>query len=217
MSTVDIPCRLPTPPRRDRGIHRVLAEDYQPVLSSKCAQFEQLVMTLGSVDAITVELVRLRCAQLHNCRMCATLRWDRAQASGFDESWAEKVQRYEASDLSDAHKAALRFVDAFTTIPGDIGASVRDELRRHFTDRQIVELALFIAKFSVQKVHVSLAIDAPPSGPDVVFDVDAEGKPFRDDSGGLRLAPTRRGGTCETGGTGETGATGDRAAPPGSG
>lgn len=90
---------------------------------------------------------------------------------------AEKVDRYEESDLPDRQKAALRLADAQITRPGDISDTLRDQLRAHFTDAQLVELVLDISKWSTQKMPVALGTDMEinPGGL-ALFDFDTAGK-----------------------------------------
>ena len=88
---------------------------------------------------------------------------------------ARKVERYETSDLEDRHKAALRVADALMTSPGGIGDDLRAEVRRHFSDREIVELTLAVMKWNYQKVLVALGADAevaPGRITDLSFDDD---------------------------------------------
>ncbi len=47
--------------------------------------------------------------------------------------------------------------------PDRIDASLRDELRKHFTDQQIVEIAVDVTKWSQQKALVALRIEPPAS------------------------------------------------------
>ena len=86
---------------------------------------------------------------------------------------AAKVARYESSDLDERYKVALRMADALMTRPGDIPASLRADLGRHFTDEQILELTLDVMKWNYQKVSVALGVDAevrPGELTDLVFD-----------------------------------------------
>jgi alkylhydroperoxidase family enzyme len=102
-----------------------------------------------------------------------SLRLAVAKDEGLDEVMAAKVDRYEASDLPDHHKAALRLADALMTQPGGIDASLRDELRRHFSDDQLVELTVDVMKWNYQKVTVALGTDdevRPGQLTDLLFD-----------------------------------------------
>jgi alkylhydroperoxidase family enzyme len=102
-----------------------------------------------------------------------SLRLAVAKDEGLDEVMAAKVDRYEASDLPDHHKAALRLADALMTQPGSIEGSLRDELRRHFSDDQLVELTVDVMKWNYQKVTVALGTDdevRPGQLTDLLFD-----------------------------------------------
>lgn len=93
---------------------------------------------------------------------------------------AAKVQRYEQSDLPDHQKAALRLADAMMTQPGWITAELRSELRRHFTDDQLIELTVDVMKWNYQKVPVSLGLDdvvRPGELVDLVFDEQGHWQP----------------------------------------
>ena len=86
---------------------------------------------------------------------------------------ADKIDQYWASDLPDHRKAALRLADALMTQPGSIDAALRAELRRHFTDDQILEITVDVMKWNYQKVSVALGVDAevkPGELADLMFD-----------------------------------------------
>jgi hypothetical protein len=125
-------------------------------------EFCETVERASSVDMMTTEVVRLRCAQYHNCRACASYRNKYALADGLDEALVEKISRYEASDLPEAWKVALRLADAVIIAPGEANARLAADLHEHFTDEQIAELIFDVMKWSDQKVDVSLAMDTPP-------------------------------------------------------
>jgi hypothetical protein len=82
-----------------------------------------------------------------------------AKQEGLDEPTIAKIDRYEQSDLSDRHKAALRMADALMTRPGDLADHVVADLKHHFTDEQLIELTLDVMKWNYQKVSVVLGID----------------------------------------------------------
>lgn len=90
-----------------------------------------------------------------------------------DETAAAKVERYEQSDLSERHKAALRLADALMTMPAGIDAALTAQLREHFTDDQILELTVDVMKWNYQKVSVALGVDVevrPGELVDLIFD-----------------------------------------------
>lgn len=138
------------------------------------ADFAAAVVRTRGVDPLTSELVRLRCAQVHDCRLCGSLRSREALQEGFDETLQQKIARHEGSDLSARHKAALTLCDTMILTPSRADAALRAELEQHFTPEQIAELLLDIVKWSQQKALVALRMEAPPweETHTLVFDED---------------------------------------------
>ena len=124
--------------------------------------FERAAVRLQGVDPLTTELVRLRCARIHDCRRCRSVRDDAALEAGFDEALGAKIDDYEGSDLSPRHKAALRLTDAMI-LGGPIDPALREDVRAHFSEAEIAELLLDVVKWSVQKALVALRIEPAPS------------------------------------------------------
>jgi hypothetical protein len=88
---------------------------------------------------------------------------------------AAKVDHYEVSDLSNAHKVALRLADALMTRPGSILPELREQAQREFTSEQLIELTLDVMKWNYQKVAVALGTDQevkPGQLTDLSFDAD---------------------------------------------
>jgi alkylhydroperoxidase family enzyme len=114
------------------------------------------------LDALTAEVVRLRGATQHNCRLCKSLRETTALDAGGTETLYGDIERFEESaQLTDRHKAALRYADALIWSPGLIEASVADGMRAHFSDAEAVELTLDVMRNASNKIAVALAGDAP--------------------------------------------------------
>jgi alkylhydroperoxidase family enzyme len=104
-----------------------------------------------------------------------SLRLAVARQQGLDDKMAAKVDRYEASDLAERHKVALRLADALMTLPGSISADLREQARRHFGAEQLLELTLDVMKWNHQKVSVALGTDhavRPSQLTDLRFDAD---------------------------------------------
>ncbi|BBZ76616.1 hypothetical protein MANY_19530 [Mycolicibacterium anyangense] len=120
------------------------------------------VARLRTLDPVTSEVVRLRGAAQHNCRLCKSLREGSALDAGGSESLYDDIEHYENSELlSDAHKAALRYVDALIWSPARISPAVAAGVREHFTAEQARELTLDVMRNASNKIAVALAADAP--------------------------------------------------------
>ncbi|MFZ9394574.1 MAG: carboxymuconolactone decarboxylase family protein [Erythrobacter sp.] len=95
-----------------------------------------------------VELVRLRIAFFNQCRSCMAIRYSDALADGLDEGLVCSLERpQEAENLTAAEKAAIRYGELMATDHLAVDEAVYDELRRHFSEAQIVELGMTCAFF----------------------------------------------------------------------
>ncbi|MBA4007205.1 MAG: carboxymuconolactone decarboxylase [Erythrobacter sp.] len=95
-----------------------------------------------------VELVRLRVAFFNQCRSCMAIRYSDAVADGVTEGLVCSLERpQEAENLSAAEKAAIRYGELMATDHLAIDDAVYAELRKHFTEAQIVELGMTVAFF----------------------------------------------------------------------
>ncbi|EID10212.1 carboxymuconolactone decarboxylase family protein [Mycolicibacterium phlei] len=141
--------------------------------------FAPAVARMRSLDPLTTEVVRLRGATQHNCRLCKSLRDSAALDAGGSEDLYTQIERYEQADgLSAAHKAALRYVDALIWTPARIPAEVAAGVREHFSTEQALELTLDVMRNACNKIAVSLGADAPrvASGTEQ-YTIGADGQP----------------------------------------
>lgn len=150
---------------------------YGTELDEAIDAFSAAAVRSSSLDSITTEVVRLRCARYHDCRLCQSLRLEDALSSGLDETLAAKVDDPEASDLDERLKVALRLADAVIVAPSSVDATLQAELHAHFSEEQIAELLHDIVKWSFQKVLVALRIDLPVREGLSVLSFDAAGAP----------------------------------------
>lgn len=94
------------------------------------------------------ELVRVLISTRHFCGYCSTVRSNVARARGLREEKVLALATFEDSDLFDEReKAALRFAARFKS--GDDGVdsdAAYDDIKRHFTEEEIIELALLCAE-----------------------------------------------------------------------
>lgn len=95
-----------------------------------------------------VELVRLRVAFFNQCRSCMAIRYSDALADGLNEDLVCSLEKpAEAENLTDAEKTAIRYGELFATDHLAIDDAIHDELRKHFSEAQIVELGMTVAFF----------------------------------------------------------------------
>ena len=135
--------------------------DPSAALRAALTGYQDAVVRGCALDPVLTELVRLRCARTHNCRICQTLRLADARDAGADDAVTAAVDRYETSDLDERIKAALRVTDALITLPSSLSPAAVASARALLAPDELAELCLDVSKWSTQKVHVALGTDAP--------------------------------------------------------
>ena len=125
-------------------------------------RFVPMVGALRSLDPVTTEVVRLRGAAQHNCRLCKSRREVAALDAGGTESMYAGIENFEIAALfDDRHKVALRYVDALIWTPSRIGAEVASGVRDHFSEPEALELTLDVMRNAANKIMVAFGVDAP--------------------------------------------------------
>lgn len=128
----------------EQGLLRIMAQ--VPEITKAYMNFAMALARHRSLPRRLAELVRLRLAFHNQCRSCMAIRYRSAVDDGLTENLVCSLERpYEAPDLTEAEKAALRYADLSATDHLSIGDAEFDELRRHFSEAQIVELGLWVA------------------------------------------------------------------------
>lgn len=101
----------------------------------------------SSIEVALVHLVYLRVSQLNGCSFCV----DRHTYEALEDG--EKAQRLytlvvwrETSLFSPRERAALAWAEAMTNLPaGGPSEELHDETRRHFSDKEFVDLTFAVA------------------------------------------------------------------------
>jgi AhpD family alkylhydroperoxidase len=128
------------------GLTRFFA--HQPEMTKGLGAFAGSLKINRTLPSRLVELVRLRVAFFNQCRSCMAIRYPDALADGLTEDLVCSLEKpHQADDLTDAEKAAIRFGELMATDHLAIDDAIYDELHRHFTDAQVVELGLNVALF----------------------------------------------------------------------
>ena len=118
-----------------------------------------------SVDRKLIELGILICSRVNACDYCLRHHTPLAAASGMN---AEQLSCIEQGDWSDGPELwteeewlVIRYAEALTRAPYKITDSFFAELRRHFDDRQIVDMTMRFALCSAwNKFNDALGLEA---------------------------------------------------------
>jgi AhpD family alkylhydroperoxidase len=117
----------------------------RPEVASALGSLRQALQA-GTLSPRLVELVRLRIAFHNQCRSCMSVRYQSAVDDGLTEGLVCSLERpADSEDLSPTERSALRFADLFATDHLSIDETVYDDLRRYFTEDELVELGVHCA------------------------------------------------------------------------
>ncbi len=160
--------------------HRDVPADRRPEegdLWTALEDFMRLVALQTALDPVTTELVRLRGANAHQCRLCQSRLSVRALDAAGDRSPFAAVDDYEHSSLTERHKVALRLTDAVITQPALIEDVLVAQVRANFSMAESSEIVLDVVRNAANKIAVAFGADAPQVTDGVeYFDIDATGE-----------------------------------------
>ncbi len=136
------------------------------------------VARLDTLDAVTTELVRLRGARQHACRVCMSRRSLGAIREGADDATFAAVDDHRAAGLTPPQRAALALTDAAIWTPAAVPAADVAAAREHLAPAQVVEVVLDVMRNAANKIAVALGADAAHVEGDAVelFEVDDAGR-----------------------------------------
>lgn len=130
----------------EQGLLRIMA--HAPELAKALVNFGSTMWRSHTLPRRLLELVRLRIAFHNQCRSCMAIRYQSAVDDGLTEGMVCSLEKpHEASDLTDAEKAAIAYADLSANDHLSINDETFSQLRGYYTEGEIVELGMFIAFF----------------------------------------------------------------------
>ncbi|MFC0267074.1 carboxymuconolactone decarboxylase family protein [Kushneria aurantia] len=102
--------------------------------------------TEQGIEPSLMELIRIRASQLNRCAFCVDLHSRDARRQGETEQrlYALCVWR-ETPFFTPRERAALAWTEANTLLSEGVETTLFDEMRRHFSEPQLVNLTLAVA------------------------------------------------------------------------
>jgi uncharacterized peroxidase-related enzyme len=125
---------------RPLNLHKAMAHNPQalvPFLAFNAAAGK-------SLDRRLWELVYLRVSFVNGCEYCAQHHAVAAKKMGLSTDDWKALEAGELSRYSESEQAAMRYAEKLTRTPGEVKDADIDELKRHFTGQQIVDLHLLV-------------------------------------------------------------------------
>jgi alkylhydroperoxidase family enzyme len=140
-------------------------------------EFMRVVALGTALDPVTTELVRLRGARAHQCRICQS----RLSLRAVEAAGGEDLFTAPDASLTDRQRAALELADAVIWQPGTIDDALAARLRARLTDAEIVEIVLDLVRNAANKIAVALGGDEAVVTDGIeYYDVDATGEVVAD-------------------------------------
>jgi len=136
-----------------------------PTLLQQTMPFISRVLGASAIDFRTKEIVILRTSVLQKCVFCINTHSAVAlQASLLSEEILElrNAQQIGNGCFSKKERVMIRWTDAISNDPNAISSQLREEMQRHFSDAEIVELSMLVsATIMLNRYCTALAL--PPS------------------------------------------------------
>jgi uncharacterized peroxidase-related enzyme len=137
-----------------RPVYRRFAEDYGPFLNqvkvfahrpAAVKHLMGLLLDLADEGCVTkrhLEIVLMVASKLNECAYCVAHHTPRLIDQGFAPETASRILEPDCPGLDPVDRLVRDFAVQVTNEPGRMRDAMFDELKRHFSEEQIVELTL---------------------------------------------------------------------------
>ena len=104
----------------------------------------------SGLEPTLLGLVKVRASQINGCAYCLDMHWKDMRAIGENEQRLYSLDAWrECPYYTDRERAALAWTDALTLITnGHVPDYVYEEVRPHFTEKELADLTLAVASIN---------------------------------------------------------------------
>lgn len=132
--------------KTERELRPFSIRAHHPELAKAHAIYGAATKKAAVLPARLRELLRLRIAFHNQCRSCMAMRYADGVDDGVTEDLVCSLEKpYEAPDLTEAERVALRYADLMATNHLAIDDALYAKLKKHFSEKEIVELGTVCA------------------------------------------------------------------------
>ena len=133
-----------------------------PEAYSAMLEIEEYLHGCGLEDCL-LRLIKLRISQLNGCAFCIDMHWKDSRICGESEARLYSLDAWrQCPYYSDRERAALSWAEALTRITdGNVPDSIYEQVRQHFTNKELADLSLAIASINAWIRLVISARTAP--------------------------------------------------------
>jgi AhpD family alkylhydroperoxidase len=123
---------------------------------------EQYLHGCGLEESL-LHLVKLRASQVNGCAYCLDMHWKDLRAIGEQEQRLYSLDAWrECPYYTERERAALAWTEAVTLVAeGHVPDSVYEEVRPHFSDKELADLTLAVATINAWN-RLAIASRAEP-------------------------------------------------------
>ncbi|MBI2487626.1 MAG: carboxymuconolactone decarboxylase family protein [Deltaproteobacteria bacterium] len=140
------------------NIYKALA--YKPSIISTIGPFVAAVQEPDELDPKLKERIILRVSKINRSAYCYHAHEQISKKMGFTENEILEVDNPDRANISEAEKVALKYAETMTVSPGNIPDSLFNDLKKYFSDSQIVELTSLIALYNmINRFNEALKLD----------------------------------------------------------
>ena len=123
---------------------------------------DQYLATDSAIEEPLLHLVRLRASQLNGCAYCIDMHWKDLRAVGEGEQRLYGLDAWDESPYyTERERAALKWTEAVTLLTdGHVSEQVYEEVRSHFSARELCDLTLAIATINAwNRLSIAARLD----------------------------------------------------------
>ena len=140
------------------NIYKALA--HKPSILGTIGPFVAAVQQPDELDPKLKERIILRVSKLNRSRYCCHAHEQISAKMGFSRGEIDEMNNPGSAHISDAEKAALGYAEALTVNPGSIPDAVYGELKKHWSDSQVVEITMIAALYNmINRFNEALKLD----------------------------------------------------------
>ncbi|HXP29485.1 MAG TPA: carboxymuconolactone decarboxylase family protein [Stellaceae bacterium] len=141
---------------------RLDVKKVSPAAFAPMAAFGKYLRECG-LDERLQELVKIRASQINGCAFCLAMHVRDAKKLGESDDRLHLLSVWpEAPIYSERERAALAWTEAVTLVAdGNVPDEVYDETRRHFSEKELVDLTFAIVAINAWN-RINVAFRTPP-------------------------------------------------------
>jgi len=148
--------------RKKRGkvtnIYKALA--HKPGIINTIGPFVMSVQAPDEIGAKLKEKIVLRVSKLNRSAYCCNAHEQISTKMGFTPEEISEMDDPQSANISDSEKAALAYAEALTVNPGSIPDEVYENLSKHYSESQIVEITMIAALYNmINRFNEALKLD----------------------------------------------------------